>query len=380
MNIKNARVLLSNGEIMEADLTIKDGTIQDVGPGIGSGRAVDVRGKLVLPGIVDLHGDGFERHIMPRPGISFDLSLGLLDTDRTLTANGITTAYHGLTCSWEPGLRGRDAAHAFLPVLLRMKPLLGCDTRLQLRFETHNLPALEEIEQWVAQGKVDVLAFNDHVDSMFSQVEDHAKMSGYLHRTGLSRDQFLSMLDRIAERRDRVPAGIKRLAAMARDHGVPMASHDDPAPQIRTWYNGLGCTISEFPLNEATALAAHELANSIVLGAPNALRGGSHIDRLMAREAIQAGLCDVLTSDYYYPSLLQAPFVLNRENICDFHTAWNLVSSGPARAVGLDDRGTIEPGKRADLVVVDDNDPELPFAVMTLSGGHLVFSASGLGY
>ncbi len=379
MNIRNARVLLPDGDIVTTDLSLKDGFIQGLGTPQKAEKTLDARGKLVLPGIIDLHGDGFERHIMPRPGVFFSRSLGLLDTDRTMTANGITTAFHGLTYSWEPGLRGRDAAHSFMKDFARLRPSLGCDTRLHLRYETYNLPALEEIMEWMQQGLVDMLAFNDHIDNMFKHLDRYSKMSGYLHRTGLTKDKFLSLLHEVRDRKDMVAEGIEKLAKTARNHGIPMASHDDPNKEIRAWYNTLGCSISEFPLDEDTARAARSMGDAIVLGAPNALRGKSHDNRLMARDAIEAGLCDVLSSDYYYPSLLQAAFTLAKESVCGFPQAWDLVSAGPAKAVGLTDRGTIEPGKRADLIIVDDSDPDLPFAVMTLSKGCPVFSANGLG-
>ncbi|MBU1247346.1 MAG: alpha-D-ribose 1-methylphosphonate 5-triphosphate diphosphatase [Proteobacteria bacterium] len=379
MNIRNARLLLPNGEVRSGDLVVAEGLIQKLDASEASGKTIDAQGKLVLPGIIDLHGDGFERHIMPRAGVSFERSLGLLDTDRTMAANGITTAYHGLTYSWEPGLRSREAARAFLVDFGKLRPLLGCDTRLHLRYETYNLPALEEIEGWVRQGLVDMLAFNDHIDNMFKHLERYDKMSGYLHRTGLQREEFLALLHEIHGRKDQVSTGIERLAESARAMGIAMASHDDPNPTVRAWYNTLGCRISEFPLDEDTARAAHAMGDAVVLGAPNALRGKSHDKRLMARDAIRAGLCDVLSSDYYYPAQLQAPFALAREGVCDFSVAWGLVSAGPAKAAGLADRGSIEPGMRADLIIVDDSNPGLPFAVMTMCGGRPIFSANGLG-
>lgn len=379
MNIRNGRVLLPNGDVEETDLALADGLIQEVGMARKGCKSVDARGKLVLPGIVDLHGDGFERHIMPRPGVSFKRALGLLDTDRAMTANGITTAYHGLTYSWEPGLRGRDAALAFLEDFRKIRDSLGCDTKLHLRYETYNLPALEEIDMWIRQGRVDMLAFNDHIDMMYNQLDRYSKMSGYLNRTGLKRDEFLALLDTVHGRKESVPAGIEQLAETAQANDVPMASHDDPDRKTRSWYNTLGCTISEFPVDQATARAAKDMGNAVVLGAPNALRGKSHDNRLMARDAIRAGLCDALTSDYYYPALLQAAFALDREGVCRFPQAWDLVSFGPAQAVGLSDRGTLEPGKRADLVIVDDTNPDLPVALMTFREGKPVFSANGMG-
>jgi alpha-D-ribose 1-methylphosphonate 5-triphosphate diphosphatase len=383
MRIRNGRTLLPDGEVRQTDIVMAGGIIQEVG-GSGHGsrngtKTIDARGKLVLPGIVDLHGDGFERHIMPRAGVSFRRALGLLDTDRTMTANGITTAFHGLTCSWEPGLRSREAARAFLADFRAVRGRLGCDTRLHLRFETYNLPALDEIRSWILDGTVDMLAFNDHIDAMFANLDRYAKMSGYLDRTGLDRKAFIDLITGIKERAAAVPEGIRRLAGAAAGRNIPMASHDDPDPATRAWYDGLGCAICEFPLDEATARRARELGDAVVLGAPNALRGKSHIDRLMARDAIRMDLCDALTSDYFYPSLLQAAFALAKEKVCDFPDAWRLVSAGPAHAAKLDDRGVIEPGKRADLVIVDDADPALPFAVLTLREGKPVFCAGGLG-
>lgn len=383
MLIRNGRALLPDGDVRQTDIIVAEGVVQEIrGPGHGSRngtRTFDARGKLVLPGIVDLHGDGFERHIMPRAGVSFSRALGLLDTDRTMTANGITTAFHGLTCSWEPGLRSREAARAFLADFRAVRGRLGCDTRLHLRFETYNLPALDEVEAWILDGTVDMLAFNDHIDAMFGNLDRYSKMSSYLDRTGLNREAFIDLITEIKERAAAVPEGIRRLAGAAAERGIPMASHDDPDPATRTWYDGLRCAICEFPLDEATARTARELGDAVVLGAPNALRGKSHINRLMARDAIRMDLCDALTSDYFYPSLLQAAFALARDKVCPFPDAWRLVSSGPARAAGLADRGEIEPGKRADLVIVDDSDPALPFAALTLRQGTPVFGAGGLG-
>ncbi|MCJ2163199.1 MULTISPECIES: alpha-D-ribose 1-methylphosphonate 5-triphosphate diphosphatase [unclassified Pseudodesulfovibrio] len=378
MNIRNGHVLLPSGEIRGVDLRLAEGLIQEIGTTGTGGKTIDAKGKLVLPGIVDLHGDGFERHIMPRAGVSFKRSLGLLDTDRTMTANGITTAFHGLTCSWEPGLRSRDAAQAFMKDFASLRDRLGCDTRLHLRFETYNLPAMEEVHTWMRQGLVDMLAFNDHIDAMFTNLDRYSKMSGYLDRTGLNREEFIELITEIKGRAGAVPKAISRLAGTAREQGIPMASHDDPDQETRAWYNSMGCAISEFPLDENTARAARDMGNAVILGAPNALRGKSHINRLMARDAIQMGLCDALTSDYYYPSLLQAAFTLAAENVCTFPEAWNLVSAGPAKAVGLQDRAAIEPGKRADLIIVDHSDPDLPFTVLTLRQGAPVFSSNGL--
>lgn len=380
LTISNGHVLLPGCLFVEASITIEDGRIASVDHGsqLAEDEALDAGGLLVLPGIVDIHGDAFERQIMPRPGVTFPHDLALLETDRQLLANGITTAFHGLTWSFEPGLRGREAALRFMGEFEAVHPLLQCDTRVLLRFENCNLDALDEVEAWLQAGRIGLLAFNDHVEHMARHLERYDKMAGYLHRTGLTRESFIAMLEQVRGRAGQVPACVERLAAAAGRAGVPMASHDDPDPQTRAWYHGLGCRLAEFPLDARTAFAARELGDCVILGAPNALRGRSHDKRLTAREAIRAGLCDVLSSDYYYPALLHAPFALHREGCLDLGLAWQLVSRNPARAVGLDDRGAIEPGKRADLLLVDAAGGGLPRVLLALVAGKPAFSAGDM--
>ena len=118
----------------------------------------------MLPGIVDLHGDAFERQMMPRAGVDFPIDVALADSDRQVITNGITTVFHATTCSWEPGLRGADNAHALMEAIERQRPQFAADTRFHLRHETYNLDAEDEIGQWLAEGRVDLFAFNDHMD------------------------------------------------------------------------------------------------------------------------------------------------------------------------------------------------------------------------
>lgn len=341
-------------------------------------RALDGHGLLLAPGLIDLHGDAFERQLMPRPGVHFPIDLALLETDRQMLANGITTAYHGLTWSWEPGLRGSEAAHAFVDAMARIKADLACDTRLHLRHELANLDAVDTIVDWLAGGHIDLLAFNDHIHEILARRDNPEKMSVYAGRTGLKHDAFMDLLDSVHARRPEVPASLERLAAAANRAGVPVASHDDNSPDMRRRMRALGSAICEFPLDEATAREAVDAGEQSILGAPNILRGGSHCGRLSAQPAAGAGLCTVLTSDYYYPSMLHAVFRLADDGTLPLARAWDLVSANAADAVGLGDRGRIATGRRADLVLVDDSDPALPRVVATFVAGRLVHGSRHL--
>lgn len=367
------RTLLADGTIRPAEITIEEGRIAAVAETGGTAETP----FIILPGIIDLHGDAFEHQLMPRPGVRFPSVPALVETDRQLLANGITTAYHGLTLSWEPGLRGAEAARDFLAALGTARPRLGCDTRLHLRFETFNLDMVGEVEAWLAQGKIDLLAFNEHTEDLRRQI-DANDLGVYLGRTRLDEAAFKELVARVYARSAEVPAAVERLAAAAVKAGIPIASHDDDSPEKRARFRALGCRISEFPVDRATAGAAIAAGDATVLGAPNVMRGGSHVKRLAAVEAAAAGLCSVLTSDYYYPALLHAPFLLERRGALPFAAAWDLVSRNAARAVDLADRGAIAPGLRADLALVDDSDQSLPVVHASIVAGELRFASTAL--
>jgi len=356
--IASRHVLLADGTVADTVVTIEDGTIAAIGAE-SSGEVWDAGDAWVLPGVIDLHGDAFERQIMPRPGVHFPMDLALQDTDAQMLANGISTAYHGVTYSWEPGLRGRESTLKVKAAIEAAKPSLGCDTRFHLRHETHNLEAEAEVLDWLADGTVDLLAFNDHSHVSLREIEQNGKSTAtYTGRTGLTHDQFMDLIRSVCGRQPDVPASIERLSKAALEHGVAMASHDDDDPDLRGWFHGLGCRIAEFPMNTPTAEKAVALGDPVICGAPNIIRGGSHMGTRGVRAAteVKEGRCTILVSDYYYPALAQAPFRLVRDGDCDFATAWALVSANPARAAGLADRGTLETGKRADLAVLDQRD------------------------
>jgi alpha-D-ribose 1-methylphosphonate 5-triphosphate diphosphatase len=375
--ISGARVLLPDGEIKHQSVTIKGGLIAAIGADDTSSPIL-ADGLLLLPGIVDLHGDAFERQLMPRPMVGFPADIALLDTDRQLLANGVTTALHGVTWSWEPGLRGRQAAVDLRDALIGLRPHLGCDTHIHLRFETFNIAAAGEIEAWLKAGYIKLLAFNNHLPAMQRRLDHPAKLAQYAERAHLSVADFATLIRETADKADEVPAVTEKLAAIARGCGIAMASHDDDSPAMRGHFQVLGCDLCEFPMTLETAQEARRLGSAVIMGAPNVLRGGSHQDRGIAASSLTAaGLVDVLASDYYYPALFQAAFRLVREDVLALPAAWQLVSANPARLAGFADRGVIAKGRRADLILVDDRDPGLPRIMATFAGGRLVHSAPG---
>ena len=378
--IRGGEVMLPEGRLERTDVVVAGGVIESIGPvDTDAGFIIDASGALVLPGIVDLHGDAFERQIMPRGGVSFPLDLALMDTDRQMLANGITTAFHAITYSWEPGLRNGETVAGLLDAIEAGRTSFGCDTRIHLRYETFNLDALTDIAIWLEVGRIDLLAFNDHVPSIARKIAGGGSLARYLERTGLSRRSFVRCVESLLDRKDEVPAAIARLAACASAGSVAMASHDDETAATRRDYHALGCRIAEFPLTVEASEESRRLGDRIVLGAPNVLRRGSHLGAagISAAAEIACGRGDILCSDYYYPALLQAPFILASDSVLGFPEAWRMVSANPARAAGLDDRGEIGTGKRADLLVVRQPERGPVMVSAAVSAGRPVYR-SGL--
>jgi len=370
--IEGGRALLGNS-ILETSVQIASGKISAVGSDHGgSSFGLDARDLLVLPGIVDLHGDAFERQMMPRPGVDFPVDVALIDSDRQAIGNGITTVFHATTWSWEPGLRSGNNATRLLEAIETLRPRLAADTRFHLRHETYNLDAETDIAQWLSGGRIDLFAFNDHMDSTVASLAKPQKRNRMVERTGLSNEAFDSLVERVVSRGDDVPASVARLAKAARDASVRILSHDDESPAMRKAFRAQGVGIAEFPVNEETAREAAEAGDFIVFGAPNVVRGGSHTGWTKAADMIAKGYCSILASDYYYPAQLLAAFRLAGDGVLPLAEAWNLISAAPARAAGLADRGVLAEGRRADVILVDDQLPLRPRIVAVIAAGRLV--------
>jgi alpha-D-ribose 1-methylphosphonate 5-triphosphate diphosphatase len=372
LSIEGGRALLGK-EFRETSLRISGHEISAVDTDQGHGPVgIDAGGLKVVPGIVDLHGDAFERQMMPRAGVDFPVDVALLDSDRQAIANGITTVFHATTWSWEPGLRSADNARQLLEAIEALRPHLASDTRFHLRHETYNLDAEAEIARWLAAGRIDLFAFNDHMDSTVAGLAQPQKRSRMVERTGLSSEAFDSLVERVVCRGHDVPASIARLAKVARDAGVRMLSHDDESPAMRKAFRNQGVGIAEFPVNEETAREATEAGDFVVFGAPNVVRGGSHTGWTRAADMIAKGLCSILASDYYYPAPLLAAFRLAADGVLPLAQAWDLISAAPATAAGLADRGVLAEGRRADIILVDDRVPLRPRIVGVIAAGRLV--------
>ena len=364
--------VLKDGAMVEDALALADGVVADR-PAAGAAR-FDATGLLVMPGLVDIHGDAHERQLQPRPGVDLPVGLALRDSAAQLIACGITTAYLGVTLSWEPGLRSLSAWRALKAALPEARARAATDLRVHLRFEADNLDALEDALAGIADGSVHLLGFNDHTPSIVRKLDDPVQVAKYAGRAGMAAADFADLARAVAARRGEVPAARARLAAAARAAGIPMLSHDDATPEDRAHFRAHGATICEFPMAEAVGADARAAGEHVVMGAPNVVRGGSHLGWASAAPLAERGIVTVLASDYVWPAMLEAAFAMARRGVMDLPAAWALVSANPAQACGLADRGRLAPGLRGDVVVVD---PQLAAPVAVFAAGRLGWLAPG---
>lgn len=360
LTLAGAQVLRPDG-LSNAPLGLADGVIAEP-----QGRRIDLSGLLILPGIVDPHGDGFERHLAPRRGAATDLGQGLRAVEAELGANGITTAVLAQFWSWEGGMRSPEFATALAAAL--DGHAARADLRLQLRLEVGCFAEFDAALALIARHRIGYVVFNDHLPhGALAAGRRVPRLEGQALKSGRAPAAHLALLTRLHDQIDTARARLPGLCAALSAQGVLLGSHDDDSGAARAHWRGLGATVAEFPMTAEAADAARAAGDPIVMGAPNVMRGGSHSKGIDARALLEAGARFALASDYHYP----APLAAVRKLVSGgwaLPDAWALVSKAPAQMLGLADRGALVPGHRADLVIVD---PGLSQVQATIAGGQL---------
>ncbi|WP_435074260.1 alpha-D-ribose 1-methylphosphonate 5-triphosphate diphosphatase [Halorubrum sp. HHNYT27] len=376
---------IRNGRVVTPSCVIEDGRVVIAGerivridraapPSTRSETVVDADGRVVMPGLVDLHGDDIEEQFAPRSGAETDPTTALATADRMNVLHGVTTKFHALAFEESPeDGRNLENAARLARAVDRGAGALG-DNRVHARCELADASAdavaalIEEVDVDLVSvmhhapggGQYDAESFERHY------VEDRnwpaeAARSAAEERSGMDDASQGQRIDRIGE--------------LARRVGVPLASHDDKGRDDVETMAAHGAAISEYPLTLDAARRAKALGLATVMGAPNLVRGGSLWDNLSARKAIEAGVLDALCSDYHPASLLAAPFVDTGESLS---TRVNRVTRNPADIAGLPDRGRIEVGARADLVIVDPS-PTPTVERAFVAGSEVIRASAGSG-
>jgi alpha-D-ribose 1-methylphosphonate 5-triphosphate diphosphatase len=353
--LRNAQVV-TGGEVVRGSVGLRDGCIVDIDQsGASHGVGTDLEGDFLIPGLVELHTDNFERHMMPRPKVRWPELPALCGHDAEIAAAGITTVFDalGVGDSDTEAMRGQDMAPVLAAMALASGGLLRAEHRLHIRLELPAPNTRTLFSPFEDHPLVGLISLMDHTPGQRQWEDlDQARIY-YCGKKGWSDEKFDRSVAESKELQERNAEPNRRhFVEYARARGIPLASHDDTKPEHVNQAHDEGAAISEFPTRLDAAKAARQKGMAIVMGAPNLVRGGSHSGNVAAADLARHGLLDALSSDYVPASLLMAAFRLVPEAGFSIAQAVATVSLNPARAAGLDDRGEIAPGLRADLVQV----------------------------
>ena len=366
--LQGASVLTPDGWLEAATVLIEDSRFiaVDQAPKPSGYVAVDVSGLHLLPGIVDIHGDAFERMICPRPGVNLPLDMALVENDQALLGAGITTFFYSITDSFEPGLRSREMARQLISRISVPDSGLRVDSRIHIRHEQANTADYEELCDWLETRQVTLLSLNNHLPSALDEKTLQRYTKGLRRRIKLSDAEINAMIEAAYPRQAEGLIQFEDLVQRCHSLGIPVASHDDETEADVLKSKKRGVAIAEFPASIPLAEQSRAYGAAVLMGAPNLVRGGSHVGYMGVAEAAQAQVLDCLCSDYHYPSLFHAPFLLAEKGLMPFEQAWKCISEYPAAAAKIGDRkGKIAPGYDADFLLLTPNNP-LPSAIRSV--------------
>lgn len=363
--LQGATVLTPDGWVNSATVLIEDGLFLSVdqSPKPSGFISVDVTGLHLLPGIVDIHGDAFERMICPRPGVNLPLDMALVENDLALLSAGITTFFYSITDSFEPGLRSREMARQLIGRISAPNNGLRVDSRIHIRHEQANTANHEELCHWLETRQVTLLSLNNHLPPTADDQTLQRYADGLQRRLKLSVAEIRALIESVYPQQAEGVAQFEDLVQHCHRLDIPVASHDDETEADVAKSRERGVAISEFPASILLAEQSRAYGAAVLMGAPNLVRGGSHVGYMSVAEAAQAKVLDCLCSDYHYPSLFHAPFLLVEMGLMSLEQAWKCVSEYPARAAKIgQQKGKIAPGCDADFLLLAPNG-SLPSAI-----------------
>lgn len=355
MLFANARVV-TPGDVIHGVVEIREGTIADIGCGtnIPTG-ALDLDGDFLIPGLVDLHTDAFLNHYAPRPGVRWPVTAALASHDAQMATSGVTTVLDALPlgAGGEEEEASRERLRAAIDELHQPHTAhLRAEHFLHLRLEVSHPDTAELFPQFSEAPLLRLVSMMDHTpgQGQFADIDRWKKNFG----TGMRRtkDPELQLRMKLEFHHRYAGPNRKAIASIAREYGLPLASHDDRTVADIEHGAAAGVSISEFPVTLEAAEAASAKGMDVLMGGPNLVLGRSHSGNASASDVAGRGWLDALTSDYVPSSMLQGAFLLAECCGRSLPEAIAMVTSAPARMVHLNDRGAIEVGLRADLVRV----------------------------
>lgn len=355
LTLTNARIVLED-DVIHGAVLIRDGLIADISD-TPTATGEDMDGDYLLPGLVELHTDHLEAHYSPRPGVRWDKTAAIQAHDAQVVTSGITTVFDCLRMGADEDggfAKGEMRAMADALAQAEREDRLRAEHLIHLRCEVSTDNVLDHFEEFEDDPKVRLVSLMDHAPGQrqFQSMDQYTLY--YKTKRGLSDEAFAEF----CERQQALSARYAKphrdaIAAHCAARAITIASHDDATLEHVEESLGYGTRLAEFPTSLNAAKASHGAGMSVLMGAPNIVRGKSHSGNIAARDLADIGVLDVLSSDYVPFSLMHAPFILADEiEAISLPQAVAMVSATPAKTVGLEDRGRIAAALRADLVRV----------------------------
>lgn len=356
MAIASRRIVLADRETA-GTIRVERGTIVAVEEDRFDADAIDCGDDVLIPGLVELHTDHLEPHYTPRPKVTWNPLSAVFAYDAQIAASGITTVFDSLRAGSDGDRRSLGAGLLALGTAIETAKgtgLLRVDHHTHLRCEICSEDVLSEAEAFLAQFDVRLMSLMDHTPGQ-RQFRDIVKLRDYYRgKSTMSEDQLDRFIaKRLALHEAHGAAHRRSLVDLAASRAIALASHDDTTVDHVAESLADRMAIAEFPTTLEAAEASHNAGLAVLMGAPNVVRGGSHSGNVSARDLAEAGLLDILSSDYVPVSLVEGAFGLaDVAAIGGLPGAIRTVSANPSRATGLTDRGAIAVGLRGDIVRV----------------------------
>ena len=357
MIINNVRLVLDD-QVVEGSLEMKNGVISAFADSSSQlPQALDAQGGWLLPGLIELHTDNLDKFFTPRPKVDWPAHSAMSSHDALMVASGITTVLDAVAVGdVRDGGHRLDNLQKMIDAIINSQNagLNRAEHRLHLRCELPHETTLPLFEKLMDTSILSLVSLMDHSPGQRQFATPQKYREYYQGKYNLNDEQMDDYQEeQIALSRRWAQPNREAIAAHCRERNISLASHDDATAAHVEESLALGSVIAEFPTTEEAARASHNSGLQVLMGAPNIVRGGSHSGNVAAHHLASLGLLDILSSDYYPASLLDAVFrIANDEsNAFSLPQAVKLVTRNPANALGLKDRGEIAEGKRADLVL-----------------------------
>lgn len=358
---KNARLVLAD-EVVSGHVAVSDGRIVAIDTGIAPQGGIDLDGDFLLPGLVDIHTDHFEKHLYPRAHVRWDPVRAALAHDAQIIGGGITTVFDSLCVG--ATLKNPERREILGPMIEALETtqnagMLRAEHLVHLRCEITDPEAARLVEENIGRDIVRVVSVMEHLPGRRQSKDVEGYMQRRMADTGLPRSVVERDTQELLNFSDEISAAVRpAVVRMAHEHGLPLLSHDDTDPEHIELALSEGIAISEFPCSLEAARLARENGMTTVGGAPNVLRGGSQSGNVAVADLMAERLVDILASDYVPRSLLDAVFLIaGAEHFEeDLPAAVRMASKTPAEAAKLKDRGEIAIGRRADVLQVGLHD------------------------